>query len=317
MSVTSVTPMTGLPVVAVQTLFGVDVSILVLAAGILLVVAAGVAVFVSRRAVAQARQQAEEAELAAQQANAIKNDFVAMVSHELRTPLTSIAGFAETLRESWQTLQPDEVDEFLNIIGKQAAYLGELVEDVLVIPRLQAGRLRLYPETFDLGKLVHDVSDLLFPPGQGREASVSIPAGVRVHADPRRTQQVIRNLLENARKYGGDQVLVEGFPYGDHYVVVVSDNGSGVPDDAVNLIFEHFEQLSKGDSRSASGIGLGLPIARKLARAMGGDVWYERRFPTGSRFCFSLTITEAAAERIQAERRAAEEAEAEASSSRR
>ncbi len=301
--------------VTAQTVLGVDQSLLALVVGAFLVVAAGIAIVLSRRAVVRARRQVEEAELTAQQANAIKNDFVAMVSHELRTPLTSIAGFGDTLRESWRELQPEEVDEFLAIITKQSHYLAELVEDVLVIPRLQAGRLRLQPETFDLGQLVHDVADLLFPPGQGREASVSIPAGVRVHADPRRTQQVIRNLMENARKYGGDQVLVEGFPYGEHYVVVVSDNGPGVPDDAVNLIFEHFEQLSKGDARSSTGIGLGLPIARKLARAMGGDVWYERRFPTGSRFCFSLTITEAAAERIEAERLAAEEAEAQSKAS--
>ena len=117
---------------------------------------------------------------------------------------------------------------------------------------------------------------------------MSIPHGVRAHADAKRVQQVVRNLLENARKYGGDQVLVEGFAHGEQYVLVVSDNGPGVPDDSTNSIFEHFEQVSKGDSRSSSGIGLGLPIARSLARAMGGDVWYERRFPTGSRFCFSL-----------------------------
>ena len=114
--------------------------------------------------------------------------------------------------------------------------------------------------------------------------------GVRMQADPKRVQQVVRNLLENARKYGGDQVLVEGFAHGEQYVLVVSDNGPGVPDGSANQIFEHFEQLSKGDSRSSSGIGLGLPIARRLARAMGGDVWYERRFPTGSRFCFSMPV---------------------------
>jgi signal transduction histidine kinase len=139
--------------------------------------------------------------------------------------------------------------------------------------------------------VIRDVTTMLFAPGSGREAHVSIPEGMRVWGDPKRVQQVIRNLLENARKYGGDQVLVEGFPYGDHFIVVVSDNGPGVPDEHVNSIFEHFEQLSKGDGRSSSGLGLGLPIARKLARAMGGDVWYERRFPTGSRFCFSITQT--------------------------
>ena len=101
-------------------------------------------------------------------------------------------------------------------------------------------------------------------------------------------------------------MLIEGFPFAEHFVVVVSDNGSGVDDDDISRVFEHFEQVSKGDSRSATGIGLGLPIARKLARAMGGDVWYEKRFPTGSRFCFSVTQTAETQERILAERAQAE-----------
>jgi two-component system, OmpR family, phosphate regulon sensor histidine kinase PhoR len=228
-----------------------------------------------------ARQEADDA-------RHIKNDFVSMVSHELRTPLTSIAGFAETLSSDWPRLSQPEIEEFLGYIAKQANYLGDLVEDVLVIPRLEAGRLRFKSEVFDLGEMIGEVAQMLFSTSGGGEAAVSIPHGVRVQADAKRVQQVIRNLLENARKYGGDQVLVEGLTHGEQYVVVVSDNGPGVPDGATNTIFEHFEQISKGDSRSSSGIGLGLPIARSLARAMGGDVWYERRFPTGSRFCFSL-----------------------------
>lgn len=238
--------------------------------------------------VRKARESERAAREEANEARHIKNDFVAMVSHELRTPLTSIAGFAETLTHGWKNLSDAEIAEFLGYISKQSSFLEDLVEDVLVIPRLEAGRLRFRVETFDLGSLVHEVANMLFPPGGVREAAVSLPAGVRLQADPKRVQQVVRNLLENARKYGGDQVLVEGFAHGEQYVLVVSDNGPGVPDSAVNKIFEHFEQLSKGDSRSSSGIGLGLPIARRLARAMGGDVWYERRFPTGSRFCFSL-----------------------------
>ncbi len=259
-----------------------------------------VAALFSHRLVGQARAKEEEARREAEEAKHIKNDFVAMVSHELRTPLTSIAGFAETLATSWQELSISEVDEFLGYIRKQSQYLGDLVEDVLVIPRLEAGRLRFHPEMFDLGQLVHDVANMLFPTGGGREAAVSLPLGVRMQADPKRVQQVVRNLLENARKYGGDQVLVEGFAHGEQYVLVVSDNGPGVPDGSANQIFEHFEQLSKGDSRSSSGIGLGLPIARRLARAMGGEVWYERRFPTGSRFCFSLPVKALATEETQA-----------------
>jgi len=254
-------------------------------------VAGLVAVAAALFLVARANLRVRRAEAAAEEAHSIKNDFVAMVSHELRTPLTSIAGFADALITGWKELPEGEVDEFLTYIHKQSLYLGDLVEDVLVIPRLEAGRLRFRPVLFDLGKIVHEVTELLVATDAGKDAVVSMPTGVMVDADPKRVQQVVRNLLENARKYGGEQVLVEGFGHGDHYVVVVADNGPGVPDSSIERIFEHFEQLSKGDSRSSSGIGLGLPIARRLARAMGGDVWYERRFPTGSRFCFSLPLS--------------------------
>lgn len=250
-----------------------------------------VAIVASLWFAARANLRVRRAEAAAEEAHSIKNDFVAMVSHELRTPLTSIAGFADALISGWRELPEDEVDEFLTYVHKQSLYLGDLVEDVLVIPRLEAGRLRFRPHLFDLGKIVHEVTELLVATDSERDVVVSMPTGVMVEADPKRVQQVVRNLLENARKYGGEQVLVEGFGYGDHYVVVVADNGPGVPDVSVERIFDHFEQLSKGDARSSSGIGLGLPIARRLARAMGGDVWYERRFPTGSRFCFSLPLS--------------------------
>ncbi len=250
-------------------------------------VAVGAAIWL----VARANLRVRRAENAAEEAHSIKNDFVAMVSHELRTPLTSIAGFADALINGWKELPATEVDEFLSYIHKQSLYLGDLVEDVLVIPRLEAGRLRFRPVLFDLGKIVHEVTELLAATDTERDVVVSMPTGVMVDADPKRVQQVVRNLLENARKYGGEQVLVEGFGHGDHYVVVVADNGPGVPEGLSERIFEHFEQLSKGDARSSSGIGLGLPIARRLARAMGGDVWYERRFPTGSRFCFSLPLS--------------------------
>lgn len=247
-------------------------------------------VFWAWRITAHGREREKEVLRLSEEAHTIKNDFVALVSHELRTPLTSIAGFSDTLVESWRDLPSDEVDEFMSIINRQALYLGDLVEDVLVIPRLEANRLRLDPDLFDLGELIEDVAQMVFPNGGRKSSLVSLPDGVRVYADRRRVHQVIRNVMENARKYGGDQILVEGFVLGDQYLIIVSDNGPGVPDEETRKVFEDFEQLSKGDARDSSGMGLGLPIARRLARAMGGDVWYERRFPTGARFCYSLPL---------------------------
>ncbi len=247
-----------------------------------------VAVFLSVRAVRVAKDRESAAKEGADYANQMKNEFVAMVSHELRTPLTSIAGFSDTLRASWRTLPADEIDEFLRIITAQSHHLGELVEDVLVIPRLEAGRLHLDMKQFQLSEVVQEVTDTVFSAAGSREAAVAIGGSITPFADRKRVQQVVRNLCENARKYGGEQVLVEASPVGNLVMVVVSDDGPGIPPEDRTRIFEHFEQLTKGDSRSENGIGLGLPIARRLARSMGGDLWYEDRFPTGSRFCFTL-----------------------------
>ncbi|MCH7581290.1 MAG: HAMP domain-containing histidine kinase [Acidobacteria bacterium] len=249
-----------------------------------------VALLWAQRLTSQGRAREREVIRLSEEADTLKNDFVAMVSHELRTPLTTIAGFADILVRSWEDLPQEEVNEFLSIINRQSIYLGDLVEDVLVIPRLEVNRLPLEPELFDLGDLIEDVALMVFPSGEKKTSLVSLPDGVRVFADRRRVQQVMRNLMENARKYGGDQIMIEGFVMGDQYLVIISDNGPGVPDEETRRVFENFEQLSKGDTREALGIGLGLPIARRLARAMGGDVWYERRFPTGARFCYSLPL---------------------------
>lgn len=254
-----------------------------------------------------ARRDAEVAEHLLAEADAIKNDFVTMVSHEFRTPLASIAGFAQVLM-AWRDLPDEEIDEFLGLISVESRRLGELVEDVLVIPRLEAGRLKLHPEAFDLSATIHEVASVVFPVAGEKEVAISIPGGIPGWGDRRRVTQVLRNLMENAKNYGGDQVLVEGFALNDRFVVVVSDNGRGIPEDAIDLIFDHFEQVSKGDARISQGIGLGLPIARRLARAMGGDVWYERRFPTGARFCFSLAQTPDSASRVTEEHESATEA---------
>jgi signal transduction histidine kinase len=243
----------------------------------------------TRRALFAAAQVQREALATERRAGALKNEFVSMVSHELRTPLTSIAGFADTLREAWEQLTEDEIDEFLTIMRRETGHLSDLVEDILVIPRLEAGHLRLEPTELDLRSEAFLAAELVFQ-HTNTEFSISVPGGVIVYADQVRLKQVLRNLLENARKYGGDQVLVEGEAEAGFYVVAVSDNGPGVPETHRERIFDHFEQLSKGDARSDQGVGLGLPIARTLVRAMGGELWYEDRFPTGSRFRFTIRL---------------------------
>lgn len=224
-------------------------------------------------------------------ANRLKNEFVSMVSHELRTPLTSIAGFAEALRDQASELSSQERDEFLTIICREATHLSTLVEDILVVPRIEAGRLDLAPHVMDVSEVVAELVPTIFPTGHGRDLHVSVPSGVKVYADPKRVGQIIRNMLANARSHGGIGIAVEGTYIGTHYQLTVSDNGPGVPVDRRAAIFERFEQGSAGDARKNQGMGLGLPIARKLAQQMGGELWFEPRFPTGSRFCVSFPLS--------------------------
>jgi signal transduction histidine kinase len=187
-------------------------------------------------------------------------------------------------------LSSEEIDEFLVIIRQEAQHLSSLVEDILVIPRIEAGRLRLRSQEFDLAAEVAATSRLVFA-DTGKDVNAAIPGGVLVETDRGRTGQVLRNLLDNARKYGGDAVEIEGEAGTDTYTITVSDNGPGIAEGDWERVFEHFEQVTKGDARSDEGVGLGLPIARQLARAMGGDVWYVPRFPTGASFCFSMPLS--------------------------
>lgn len=260
---------------------------------IVVVFTIAVAVIMMNATSALLRVQDQQAEALAQERRAVKlkNEFVSMVSHELRTPLTGIAGFTDTLTENWENLPSREVEEFLSIMGQETDHLMNLVEDILVIPRLEAGHLRLDPVRLDLASETRAVASMIF--SDSGDYSVTIPSNVIVSADQTRLRQILRNLFENAKKYGGDQVLIEGELAGPGtYRVSVLDNGKGVAADDRERIFEHFEQLSAGDGRLKQGVGLGLPIARKLTRAMGGDLWYEERFPVGARFCFSLSLAD-------------------------
>jgi len=168
----------------------------------------------------------------------MKTDFVSMVTHELRTPLTNIAGFTETLQEAWQELERAEVDEFLQIIMSESDHLKNLVEDLLAIPRLEAGKLLMEPTDFALRPAAFKVIDLSIPEGESRSAGVSIGSNVVVHADPNRVEQILRNLVENAIKYGGDTVAVEATPLDNHWQIVVSDNGTGLSDTDRARVFQ-------------------------------------------------------------------------------
>jgi signal transduction histidine kinase len=258
----------------------------------LLILATGLVLMAGISAVRRANHLQSEALTAEQKASEIKSDFVSLVTHELRTPLTNITGFTSTLSEMWRDLDPDEVDEFLAIIDAEAGRLGDLVEDVLVIPKLEAGRLLVDVTEFPLRPLAFKVADRIVPAGGDKSASVSVDGHVVVRADPNRLEQILRHLLDNATKYGGDSIGITAAQDPDGLVITVSDNGPGIPEADRDRVFEPFEQGSRGDDRTNPGAGLGLAVTRKLVEAMGGRIWYEAGFPVGARLCFTLPAGE-------------------------
>jgi signal transduction histidine kinase len=246
------------------------------------------------RAIQTARREWAEALASERRVATLKNEFVSMVSHELRTPLTNISGFAMALRDSWRDFDPAEVDEFVGVVCRESEHLRRLVDDVLVVPRLEVDRLLIEPADFPLRPAAFRIADLVFPSGGEKSASVTVSGSVMVHADPNRVEQVLRNLLENAAKHGGTQAAVEAVARGEEWVVTVSDDGPGLDEADRERVFAPFEQ-GQPSANPANGLGLGLTVSRVLVEAMGGRIWYEPGFPTGARFCFTLPAARAVA----------------------
>ncbi len=217
-----------------------------------------------------------------------RNRFMRMVSHELRTPATAISGFAEMLGTDWTSLTETEIAEFLAIINRQSSHLSLIVDDLLTLSHLETGRLRLHLSIVNLKQAAEDAISMV-DSRYGIDVQTTIDPSVTLVADPDRLVQIIRNLVENAAKYGKAGVAVSAAVVGSGCEVVVSDTGPGVPPDAVNRIFRFWDRGEK-DGSQVRGYGMGLAIARHLAQAMVGDLIYRPHEPAGSEFVLSLPL---------------------------
>ena len=202
-----------------------------------------------------------------------KDEFVASVSHELRTPLTAVVGFAEELRDGFEQMQPEETRELIDLISEQSLEVAHIVEDLLVVARLGGDSLTLVPEEIcGLTEADHVVRSL----GMTDHVAYTGSDHAYAIADSGRYRQIFRNLLTNARRYGGDQIVVHAAYDGAETVIAVRDNGVGVPTDRWEQIFEPYERTRQPGSNPAS-VGLGLTVSRQLARLMSGDLDYRYR----------------------------------------
>ncbi|MDR9467770.1 sensor histidine kinase [Marinospirillum sp.] len=229
----------------------------------------------------------------------LKDEFVAMVSHELRTPLTSIRAFAEILRDS-PTVEPEKQAHFLGVIVKESERLSRLIEEILDLARLESGRMRLNPERLDFKQLTQDSADAITQLYQERQVSLEVDlpeTQAWVVADPDRLQQVVINLLDNARKFADSsnpQVKLKLQTWKKHWRLSVEDNGPGIAEEEREKVFEKFHQIQQQhgqghDKSRPKGSGLGLPISRGIIAHLGGRLWVEGpQELTGARLIIEL-----------------------------
>jgi signal transduction histidine kinase len=224
----------------------------------------------------QAREGLEELSKA-------KDRFIATVSHELRTPLSAVVGFAETLAGNLNAFEANEIAEMVALISTQGREVAQLVEDLLTAERAASGNLTIKPEAINLldesRAVIDSLSLQVEVANHGDEAPLA-------WADTLRTRQIVRNLLTNATRYGGDQIRVETGSSDERVSLTVVDSGSGVRGIDAEHIFDPYFRTQSADTRPDS-VGLGLAVARQLARMMGGDLVYRRR---SGWTCFELTL---------------------------
>jgi signal transduction histidine kinase len=223
--------------------------------------------------------------------SALRADFVSLVSHELRAPIASVVGSAQTLRQRWRELNPDQRESFLALIGSETERLAALVADVLDTSRIDAGTFTYRFADVDLGALVRDsVAGMSLA-----QDEVSVVADVQgelpsVRGDRDRLQQVLTNLLDNAVKFSpvGEEVRVNAFQQDSRVRIEVSDRGPGVPSDQQRVIFEKFGRGHTAGSPGNPGTGLGLFIARSIAEAHGGELEVSSAPDLGATFTLIL-----------------------------
>ena len=218
-------------------------------------------------------------------AERLKTEFVAMTSHELRTPLTSIRAATSMIRSYWDTIADERKLRLLEVIESQSQRLSRLVENILAAANIEAGVVLPRITTVDVAAAAHEVARDF---AAEAEIGVECETPLLAVADPDHTRQILINFVGNSLKYGDPPIRIAGRRHDGTIELRVTDEGPGVPPDFVPRLFDRFTQASSGDTRHASGSGLGLSIVKGLAEASDGTVRYEPGDPRGAQFVLTL-----------------------------
>lgn len=241
----------------------------------------------------------------------MKDEFVSVVSHELRTPLTSIHGALNLLSSGLMEAHSDKGRRVIEIAAENAERLVRLVNDILELERLEAGKISLSKQSCNVAELMMKATDLMQVMANRAGIAISVsPQAIQLEADPDRIIQVLMNLLGNAIKFSPkgstvwlivERVNTQAHPVphdergrSEHLhssvLFTIKDQGRGIPSDKIESIFERFHQVDASDSRKKGGTGLGLAICRSIVQQHGGRIWAESIPGEGSYFYFTLPI---------------------------
>jgi len=236
-------------------------------------------------------EEAQETSQKAVELAQLKTDFVSVVSHELRTPLTAIIGSLSTLQRP-QLAHPDaSAQQLIDTASRQANRLRSLIEDLLVVSRLDNKALPVRPEPIHLQEFIEDT--VAHIPDAAEVTYVQMgPGADSVETDPDHLQRILVNLVGNALKYApGSPIDIVAMLNGNEVWLSVIDHGEGIPYELHDHIFDRFTQLAPHYTRSAGGTGLGLSIVRGLSEVIGGRVWFQPTAGGGATFTIALPKT--------------------------
>jgi PAS domain S-box-containing protein len=220
-------------------------------------------------------------------------EFISVAGHELKTPVTSLKGFTQLLYRRFKKRGEDEALRFLSRMDSQLDRLTGLINDLLDISRIQAGKLEYHDAPFDLDVLVRETVEHVQASSQLHRLLLENPAKARVYGDRERIGQVLANLLTNAIKYSPatDRVIVRVETSGNEALVSVQDFGIGIGEDDQQKIFDRFYQVNNKDILP-SGLGIGLYLARRVIERHRGRIWVRSQEGEGSTFRFTLPLFE-------------------------
>jgi PAS domain S-box-containing protein len=237
------------------------------------------------QALAAANSELEELNARLQESAQGQAQFLAVTAHELRTPIGVLAGSADTLAQHWTELTAEEREDLLAAMSSSAGRLRRLLADLLTVSRLQASAVRMTVEAIPVARAVRDALTGIRRTWPNAEVVADVQEDLVASGDPDRLDQALDNLLSNALRHGAPPVLVSARRTSSQVEIRVRDNGSGVSPGIRPQLFERF-----ATGRSLGGTGLGLFIVRELARAQGGDAFYEAGTPESPAGAFVITL---------------------------